>query len=90
MQYVDQMILSLREKDIFQIEFEDHPMEMTIPVHRETLESELNACVNDGILSDWLIDKVQKLLKNKYQLGDLPITTSEFEKTNAILEELRI
>lgn len=90
MRYVDQLTISLYDKDIFQMEFDDHPMEMTVPVSRETLEYELNACVNDGILSDWLIDKVQELLKNKYQLGDLPITESEFEKTNAILEVLRI
>lgn len=88
MQYVDDMTLSIREKNIFQIEFEDYPMEITIPVHRETLESELNACVNDGILSDWLIDKVQELLKNKYELGE--ISDMERDRTMTVLEVLRI
>ena len=90
MHYVDQMTLRLRDKDIFEMKFEDYPMEMMIPVHRETLEEELTVCVYNGILSDWLIDEVKKLLNSNYQLGDLPITESEFEKTNAILEELRI
>ena len=90
MQYVDEIDIKMSHRDIFEITAEDYPMTLKVPVHRETLEAALTDSVENGDLSDWMIDLVQEMLKNRYKLGDLPITAAEFEKTNAILEELRI
>lgn len=86
---MDTVTIESKDKNVLKMILEDYPSEMTFCIYQEDFERELSERVDDGTLREWFVDKVQELLKNKYQLGDLPITTSEFEKTNAILEEMR-
>ncbi len=85
----DYFYLNTRKSDIIGITVKDCSMKVETEIYYDDFVDALNDCVSDGTLRDWLIDLVQESLKNRYQLGCLPITASEFEKTNANLEELR-
>ena len=88
MQYVDEFSINLKDTDIFEIEMEDYPMHLKVPVHRETLEAALTESVENGDLSDWLIDKVQEMIKNRWSLGE--ISDMERDRAMTVLEVLRI
>ena len=88
MRYADEFSLGMSDRDIFSITIEDYPMKISVPVHREEIEAKLTENVENGNLSEWLIDLVEKMIENRWKLGE--ISDMERDRATTVLEVLRI
>lgn len=85
---IDLIGRDLGGEDVFRIKIRDTTFTFTGCVRRDQLENELMVMVNDGTLTDWIVDTVKDAVKNRWELG--MISDDEKNITMAALEATRI